>query len=152
MEQEWQENLTWIWSSIPEVIYIYLFIISALCYKIMLFYNFIGFSGNDVLAQGSEMFQPWLTKLDRFLQAHLGQSYKKTHMTKRSVQFEYRGIEVDLLVSPYYASQHDFYQFLKTIHPSERERWEVLVSSYIELFFFPWQVFCVCFQMASGFL
>ena len=75
------------------------------------------------------MFQPWLTKLDRFLQAHLGQSYNKTRMTKRSVQFEYRGIEVDLLVSPYYASQHDFYQFLKTIHPDKRDRCEIIYTS-----------------------
>jgi len=68
------------------------------------------------------MFKHWLTKLDRFLEGHFRQSYSKTRMTQRSLQFEYGGIEVDLLVSPYYDQPHEFYQFLKKIHPDERDR------------------------------
>ena len=77
-----------------------------------------GFTGQDVLHQGEEMFKKWLEKLAQFLQTQFGHHYQMTHMTKRSVQFKFKGtIDVDLLVSPYYESAHAFYKFLKTIHP-----------------------------------
>ena len=82
-----------------------------------------GFTGQNVLDEGGSMFKKWLDKLDRFLQGHFHRNYQKTNMTKHSVQFRFQNtIDVDLLVSPYYESAHDFYTFLKTIDRSERDR------------------------------
>ena len=70
------------------------------------------------------MFKKWLQKLDRFLELHFRMSYAKTRMTHRSVQFTFKGkIEVDLLVSPYFEKPKDFYEFLKSVHRDERDRY-----------------------------
>ena len=67
-------------------------------------------------------FRHYLTQLDTFLKENLGpgsyvQSEKeKLAMTKwRSVQFRYKGIvDVDLLVSPNWTDQFQFYSLLQT--------------------------------------
>lgn len=82
----------------------------------------LDFTGEDVIRQGENMFLYWLQKLDRFLVRHFRESYEKTRMTHRSVQFKFKGvIEVDLLVSPYYKDPEAFYKFLKSVHPSQRD-------------------------------
>ena len=67
-------------------------------------------------------FRHYLVQLDTFLKENLGPgSYVQTEKDKqaltrwRSVQFSYKGkVDVDLLVSPNWKDQFQFYQFLKT--------------------------------------
>ena len=80
----------------------------------------IEIDGNAVLRQQNK-FQLWLEKLHRFLSRALGHDYNYTGMTKRSVQFNYKGqVDVDLLVSPYWEKQHDLYKFLQTVPEENR--------------------------------
>ena len=81
-------------------------------------------SGDDIYRAGGD-YQQWLEQLDSFLSANFSRrDYRKTGMTKRSVQFVFKGIiEVDLLVSPYWTDQHEFYKFLQRIHPP-KERYK----------------------------
>ena len=61
-------------------------------------------------------FRPWLQLLKTFLERTL---YISVEMFPHSVQFDYvhRGctLEVDLLVSPYWNNQKEFYSFLKSV-------------------------------------
>ena len=84
----------------------------------------IDITQHDVLSQGENIFKKWLDMLDSFLMNHLGKSYDQTEMTNRSVQFNFKGMEVDLLVSPFFENPTDFYKFLKSVHHSVRDRYE----------------------------
>ncbi len=67
----------------------------------------------------------WLNKLERFLRETLGQKIDRQSIkqTPHAVQFKYDGkIEVDLLVSPFWDSHYDLYEFLQTIPESKRFR------------------------------
>ena len=71
------------------------------------------------MLQSASLFQPWLRKLHAFLKHKWGYSFKK--MTKRSVQFRYKDkVDVDLLVSPYWNSKDEFYEFLRDEVPCDR--------------------------------
>lgn len=83
-------------------------------------------------------FRHYLVQLDTFLKENLGPgSYVQTEKDKqaltrwRSVQFSYKGkVDVDLLVSPNWKDQFQFYQFLKTTaNPSKytvfAAKWQV---------------------------
>ncbi len=66
-------------------------------------------------------FKPWVEQLHKFLKNELGHNYNYTGMTQRSVQFNYKGkVDVDLLVSPYWANQHSLYRFLQSIPQQKR--------------------------------
>ena len=83
-----------------------------------------GITGQDVIDQGNRQFRKWLTPLRQFLKAKLKDDYKATKTTKRSIQFKYKGlIDVDLLVSPYWETADDFYDFLKGIPRGKRARY-----------------------------
>ena len=68
-------------------------------------------------------YQAWLEKLKHFLQQSLGRKFKLDKMTPHAVQFEYGGkIDVDLLLSPYWSDQHQFYDFLGQVPEAKRFR------------------------------
>ena len=68
-------------------------------------------------------FQSWVRELHAFLSSKLGHNYGHQGMTKRSVQFVYKGrVEVDLLVSPYWENQHKLYRFLQSLPQEKRSR------------------------------
>ena len=58
----------------------------------------------------------WVDLLQLFVENNFTH---KSETTGRSVQFTYKGVEVDLLVSPYWNTSQEFYQFLNKI-PRER--------------------------------
>ena len=91
----------------------------------------------------SSGFRHYLTQLDTFLKENLGprfyiQSEKdKQALTRwRSVQFSYKGkVNVDLLVSPYWKDQFEFYQFLQTT--ANKSKWvQTLYYSSMDIFNF----------------
>ena len=73
------------------------------------------------------MFQPWISQLKNFIQ-----HFPDVRMQNRggrgdwfSVEFSYQVshgviLEVDLLVSPYWDTPRDFYEFLKTVREEDR--------------------------------
>ena len=61
-------------------------------------------------------FKEWIGLLKSFVERNFTHKCKTTG---RSVQFTYKSVEVDLLVSPYWNTAQEFFQFLKTI-PKER--------------------------------
>ena len=64
-------------------------------------------------------FGKWLDKLQQFLETL--RNVKITKRTKYSVQFKYDGlIDVDLLVSPFWNNQDEFYDFLRGVPQEER--------------------------------
>ena len=75
------------------------------------------------------MFQPWLSQLKQFIGDIQNQGLiLKSPLTKDrfSVQFSYQVshsllLEVDLLVSPYWNTPQDFYDFLR--HVPRDKRW-----------------------------
>ena len=74
-------------------------------------FTHVDIKGRDVLYSES-LFQPWLIKLHDYLHTKSGYSFKQ--MTKRSLQFTYKGkVDVDLLVSPYWEDKDEFYTFLQ---------------------------------------
>ena len=71
----------------------------------------------------------YLRQLDTFLRDSLGGHYVQTLKDKesltrgRSVQFNYKGkVDVDLLVSPNWKDQFQFYSFLRPLTPGERQK------------------------------
>ena len=68
-------------------------------------------------------YRAWLGKLQHFLQQSLGRKFKLDQLTPHAVQFEYDGkIDVDLLLSPYWSDQHQFYDFLRQVPEANRFR------------------------------
>lgn len=64
-------------------------------------------------------FGKWLDQLETFLERQ--PKVVITKRTKFSVQFKFDDIiDVDLLVSPYWNNQHDFYDFLRGVPKEER--------------------------------
>ncbi len=64
-------------------------------------------------------FGKWLDQLQTFLEEQ--PKVAITKRTKFSVQFKFNDIiDVDLLVSPYWNNQHDFYDFLRGVPKEER--------------------------------
>ena len=60
--------------------------------------------------------RPWIDQLEQFLKQALGSRYRLRGVTDSSVQFIYNSqIEVDLLLSPKWASLKEFFGFLLTI-------------------------------------
>lgn len=79
----------------------------------------------------------YLRQLDTFLRDSLGGHYVQTLKDKesltrgRSVQFNYKGkVDVDLLVSPNWKDQFQFYSFLRPLTPGERQKWVNLFWKY----------------------
>ena len=89
----------------------------------------VGFSGRDVL-RSPTMFAPWISQLKAFIIGFPGVQLKPSHSPYAdyySVQFSYQvsrgvSIDVDLLVSPYWNNQHEFYNFLREVPQGERIR------------------------------
>lgn len=74
-------------------------------------------------------FGKWLDQLETFLERQ--PKVVITKRTKFSVQFKFDDIiDVDLLVSPYWNNQHDFYDFLRGVPKEERYEW-VQLTVYI---------------------
>ena len=79
------------------------------------------------MAEGAEMFTKWLIPLQDFIEKTFS---LKTKKTKRSVQFRFRDlIDVDLLLSPYWEDQHEFYTFLKGIPRRQRDGYTMRLIS-----------------------
>nr|CAB38027.1 2-5A synthetase [Geodia cydonium] len=90
-------------------------------------------SAYDVLRAESH-FQPWLRRIYHFLANNL-KGFKFEALKNRSLQFIYHHtsscvIKVDLLVSPYWESCEDFYNFLKKIPEDKRTIFTVCASRW----------------------
>ena len=76
------------------------------------------------------MFQPWISQLKDFIKQLEGVELKQHHSKCAeyySVEFTYEvsddeSLEVDLLVSPYWDTPKDFYDFLKTVRKKYRKK------------------------------
>ena len=70
-----------------------------------------------------DKFEPWTSQLKSFIERVRGVTMRSRSL-EYSVQFafNYRGmsIDVDLLVSPYWESPDEFYDFLKDIPHEDR--------------------------------
>ena len=73
------------------------------------------------------MFQPWISQLKRFIQHFPGVRMQNRGQRGDwfSVEFSYQVspgviLEVDLLVSPYWDTPRDFYEFIKTVKDDDR--------------------------------
>ena len=81
----------------------------------------------DVL-MSQTMFKQWIVQLKAFIIDFPGVQLKPSrspYADYYSVQFSYQvsrevSIEVDLLVSPYWNNQHEFYNFLRQVPHGER--------------------------------
>ena len=68
-------------------------------------------------------FERWLKPLVDFVKKNFEHDYDRIRTTKLSVKFRLKDIiDVNLLVSPYWESKSDFYNFLKSIDKSDRNR------------------------------
>ena len=70
-----------------------------------------------------KMFRPWISQLEEFICRVKGVSVQ--HADFFSVNFSYEvsqglSLEVDLLVSPYWSTPQEFYQFLREVPKQER--------------------------------
>ena len=74
----------------------------------------------DVKADRREI-QRILRELLGFLSTTLGRKFELIKSTPRMVQFRYdRKIDVDLLISPFWSSRDELYQFMRTLHKDDR--------------------------------
>lgn len=92
--------------------------------------------GHAVLRQRNG-FEPWVKKLHAFLSSRLSsRDYNCTCITQHSVQFVYKGqVDVDLLVSPYWANQHELYRFLQSVPQQRRQMFSVCAAKWQVDFF-----------------
>ena len=80
------------------------------------------------------MFKQWIIQLKAFIIGFPGVQLKPSrspYADYYSVQFSYQvsigvSIEVDLLVSPYWNDQHEFYNFLRQVPQEERIRYSYM--------------------------
>ena len=63
----------------------------------------------------------WLDQVKRFLDQVQSLNIEFEEVTKHAVQFQYKGIAVDLLVSPFWDRPRDFYQFLCSLSEKTRD-------------------------------
>ena len=74
----------------------------------------------DVKADRREI-QRILRELRDFLSTTLGRKFELIKSTPHMVQFHYdRKIDVDLLISPFWSSADELYQFMRTLHKDDR--------------------------------
>ena len=87
----------------------------------------------DVL-RSKTMFKQWIIQIKAFIIGFSGVQLKPSrgpYADYYSVQFSYQvsrgvSIEVDLLVSPYWNDQHEFYNFLRQVPQGERIRYSYM--------------------------
>jgi hypothetical protein len=95
------------------------------------------FTGEDVL-EYEDKFEPWTSQLKSFIERVRGVTMRSRSL-EYSVQFafNYRGmsIDVDLLVSPYWESPDEFYDFLKDIPHEDRPQFSVCAAKWQKEFF-----------------
>ena len=78
----------------------------------------------DVLQNIDTMFRPWISKLKPFIKQIQGVTVKSRD-ENFLVQFTYQvpqemSISVDLLISPHWSDQHEFYKFLRSVRKDDR--------------------------------
>ena len=60
-------------------------------------------------------YQEIMTEYDRYLRTRLSGHYIRKGVNDHSLQFKYCNIGVDLLLSPYFDSKHQYYRFLEGV-------------------------------------
>ena len=71
----------------------------------------------DVVENGHD---ETLEKLKTYVEKELSPHYKYSDTTKVALQFSYKGIDVDLLLSPYWETRGEYYHDLAQVEPSKR--------------------------------
>ena len=83
--------------------------------------HIVDITGEDIRSGG---YADWLEKLYDFLRYNYGYECVFHREKFRSVPFTFKSlIDVDLLVSPYWSDQHEFYQFLRGASAKERNKY-----------------------------
>ena len=95
----------------------YLSYMQILCIHILL---------SDVLAKEVEKsgYDRWLGKIHHFMQKDedISACYQLQNITAHGLQFIYEGVDMNLLLSPYWAKPGDYFQYLSSISPALRFR------------------------------
>ena len=89
----------------------------------------LGIKYAEVVEDGYEEIQD---KLEDYLEKRLSPDYMYSGRTNVAVKFQYRGIEVDLLLSPFWETRRDYYDAMQQIKvPEDRFKWyKVLYHTY----------------------
>ena len=69
-------------------------------------------TGDKLLRSG---YDEWLRMLESFVRQHREAEVKQR--SPHAVQFKFRGIKVDLLISPNWDTPAQFFEFLKRVRP-----------------------------------
>jgi len=76
----------------------------------------------------SSGFRSWLDRLQQFLETQ-HRRVRITNRTNHSVQFKFDDIiDVDLLVSPCWSDQQEYYDYLRSVRVEDR--YERVISNY----------------------
>ena len=70
-----------------------------------------------------------MEEFDRYLRSQLTGRYIKKGINDHSLQFRYSSVGVDLLISPYFASKQQYYNFLETIDKESIPLYVILQAS-----------------------
>ena len=76
-------------------------------------------------AKDNDGYKELLEKTNSYLKRNLGHRYKWIEFTKVAVKFSCTlssgdPLDVDLLLSPFWENQHEFWRFLQTVHPAPK--------------------------------
>jgi hypothetical protein len=66
----------------------------------------------------------WLGKIHHFMQKDedISECYQLQNITAHGLQFIYEGVDMNLLLSPYWVRPGDYFKYLSTISPALRFR------------------------------
>jgi len=70
-----------------------------------------------------------MEEFDQYLRSQLTGCYIKKGINDHSLQFRYSNVGVDLLISPYFASKQEYYNFLEIINKENIPLYVVLPVS-----------------------
>lgn len=80
----------------------------------------------DITAKEVEKkgYEKWMGKIHRLMQKDrdISESYQLQNMTAHSLQFIYEGVDMNLLLSPYWTCPADYFKYLSSISPALRFR------------------------------
>ena len=84
-----------------------------------------------------EVYRTTLTKIERYLSRKLRPHYKFDEIRGVAIKFQHSipgggSLSVDLLLSPYFEEQEQFFRFLQTVQPPmERLRYKLIRINFI---------------------
>ena len=83
---------------------------------------YLDIDANEVMRKG---YEPWLSRLQQFLEADLeiSEHCKFQGTSSHGILFSYDGVEVELLPSPHWGRPGELHTFLQSVQPQKRLRY-----------------------------